>query len=160
MYCRYVNVDGLKIENPTQGQIEEFVRRYVAGDVMGISLDTEHMSGIGMNILSDHDLGYCAYGGEDSKRGSFVYESFNGIASNVLKDISIYQFPESVFFADPHLIGDAALQFAFHGTISRQMSWQFRFHLPNNTLTSEIALTADDPRSFEEFLTAHAKSSS
>lgn len=51
-----------------------------------------------------------------------MYESCNGIASNVLKDISIYQFPESAFFADPSLIGDAAIESAVFGTLNRRIA--------------------------------------
>ncbi len=152
MFCRHVNVCGLRINNPRREQIEEFVRRFVVGDLTDISLDTEEMSGIGMEFFGHPVLGYCAYGVEDSLRGSFCYESFNGSRSNVMKEIGIYQFPESAFFADPRPIGHAALEFAIHGKISRHISWQFRFQIKDNTITPNHILSVDDPRSVEEFL--------
>ncbi len=156
MFCRHVNVSGLKIDNPPREQIEEFVRRFLAGDLVDISLETEAMSGIGMEFLGHPSLGYCAYGVEESPRGSFAYESFNGRESNVLKEIGIYQFPESAFFADPGPIGRAALEFAVHGKISRQVSWKFRFQIEDDTITPNQILSVDDPRSVEAFLATYA----
>ena len=156
MFCRHVNVSGIKIDNPRPEQIEEFVHGFLAGELTNISLETEEMSGIGMEFLGDPILGYCAHGVEDSWRGTFAYESFNGRASNLMKDISIYQFPESAFFADPRPIGQAALEFAVQGTISRLISWRFRFQLTNDTMATDAVLRVEDPRSVEEFLAAYA----
>ncbi|MGB7324121.1 MAG: hypothetical protein WBD31_04570 [Rubripirellula sp.] len=148
-------MSGLKIGNPSQKKIEEIVTRYVSGELTDILLESTEMGEVGMEFLSDPNLGYCAYGVEDSQRGTFGYQTFNGHPSDVLKDISIYQFPESVFLADPELLGDAALEFAKDGSISRRLAWQFRFALAASDAPSSI-LTADDPRSVDVFLAENA----
>ncbi|MCC9604220.1 hypothetical protein LOC67_27010 [Stieleria sp. JC731] len=155
MYCRHINADGLKIDDPSRDRIDELVRRYLNGELSNLSLETEEMSGIGMEFLNAPVLGYCAYGVEDSERGCFVYESFNGVESNVLKDISIYQFPESAFFSDPRPFRDVAIEFAQYGTIGRQIPWRFRSQLANDTMTPDCLLSVNDPRSVEEFLATY-----